>query len=102
MKGSQTIALVLAGSFAALAGCGGGGHSSSAPPTAELPPGQAPPKPTVVTTQGAPPTGQAVTEQVPVKPASDALATGWRYRFQMTAPPNDNFAITTREMYLFF
>src|SRR5688572_24423571 len=33
---------------------------------------------------------------------TDRLASGYLYRFDMTSPANDNFAITTREVYLYF
>lgn len=64
---------------AALAGCGGGAAVDTAP-------------------SAAPPAAPAA------PPASTAgqLASGWRYRFNMIAPANDNFAITTRELYLYF
>jgi hypothetical protein len=84
-----------------LAGCGGGTVSHS--PDAGVPPGASPTSNgTQINTPGAPPTGQAVSQPVPNKPPTDQLATGWRYRFDMISPGNDNSAITTREMYLFF
>jgi hypothetical protein len=33
---------------------------------------------------------------------TQALSTGWKYRFEMTAPANDKFAITDRDYYLYF
>ena len=30
------------------------------------------------------------------------LASGWRYRFDMISPQNDNFGVTTRELYMYF
>lgn len=62
----------------ALAGCGGGA-ANQAPVAAPAP--------------GAPPPSASTASQ---------LATGWKYRIDMVAPPNDNFAITTREVYLWF
>ena len=58
---------------AALSGCGGGAVDTA--------PSAAPPPPA---------------------PAAEKLATGWRYRFDMISPANDNFGVTTREVYLYF
>ena len=80
-----------------LGGCGG-----SAPPPSAAPPTDAVVPAAPTTAQGSPTSGQPVQHAVPTDQPSDALATGWRYRIEMTAPPNDNFAITTREFYLFF
>jgi len=33
---------------------------------------------------------------------TQALATGWKFRFEMTSPPNDKFAVTDRDFYLYF
>lgn len=64
------------------AGCGG---SAAPPPAASPAPGKTgSPSPTAGGT------------------AADRLGTGYRYRFNMTAPPNDNNAITEREVYLYF
>ena len=75
---SAVAASALAFSLA-LAGCGGGAVENA--PSAAVPaPAPAPPN------------------------AAEAakLSSGWKYRFDMIAPPNDNQAITTREMYLYF
>ena len=75
---------VLVALVVTLAGCGGGtvaqSPSAAAPPGAPVPAASASP------------------------PASNAgqLSSGWRYRFEMISPANDNFAITTRELYLYF
>lgn len=66
---------------AMIAGCSGGGTLDTTPPSA-APPGPA---------AGAPPAASV-----------EKLATGWKYRFDMVSPANDNDAITTREMYLYF
>jgi hypothetical protein len=81
-----------------LGGCGGGGaqHPSAEPPTDAV----VPAAPT--TSQGSPTTGQPLQHDVPTNQPGDPLATGWRYRIEMSAPPNDNFAITNRDFYLFF
>lgn len=93
------VAIVLALGVAAGMGCGGGAAQNppqAAPPTdAVSPPGDNP-------TAGAPPSGQALSEPVPTTAPTDPLATGWMYRFDMTAPANDNFAITDRDFYLYF
>ena len=48
-------------------------------------------------------------DQAPVAPAPDtrqtngtSMATGWKYRYDMISPPNSNFGVTTREVYLYF
>jgi hypothetical protein len=64
---------------AALAGCGGGGAVGEGP--AASPP---------------------AAPSAPPASAAAQLASGWRYRFTMVSPANDNFAITTRELYLYF
>ena len=63
-----------------LAGCGGGTLDTTPPPGAAPPQAQAP---------------------APAA-AAEKLSTGWKYRFDMVSPANDNDAITTREMYLYF
>jgi hypothetical protein len=79
------VVLVTALWLAILAGCGGG--------AAQAPPDAAP--------AGAP---ASLEEAEPPPPAASPgqLASSWRYRFDMIAPANDNFAITTREVYLYF
>jgi hypothetical protein len=72
------LALMLAST-----GCGGGG-ASNAPPASAPPPAGAP--------ASAGSTGNSAA----------SLNTGYRYRFNMIAPPNDNNAITEREVYLYF
>lgn len=90
------LGLGLAGAFA---GCGG--RATQNAPQAAPPSGAA--RPAVQGSgSGSPTTGQAVSETVPTAPPSDALATGWRYRIEMTSPPNDHFAITDRMFYLYF
>ncbi len=82
-----------------LAGCGGGAAQnppSAAPPTNTVAP------PTGTPTLGAPPSGQPLSDTVPTAAPSDPLATGWKYRIDMTAPQNDNFAITDRDFYVYF
>lgn len=69
-------ALVPALLAGALAGCGGGAVDSA--PSAAPPP--APPR----------------------AAEAEKLSSGWKYRFDMISPANDNQAITTREMYLYF
>jgi len=95
------IAFALAACVAA--GCGGGSaqHPPQAGPQTDAvrPPDNAP---APGTTPGAPPSGQALSEPVPTTMPTTELATGWRYRFDMTTPPNDNFAITDRNVYLYF
>ena len=91
--------LMLGCALFALAGCGGGGggtHTAAAPPTDAVVPAETSPA------EGSPTTGQPLQHAVPTAQPTDQLATGWRYRFEMIAPPNDNFAITNREFYLFF
>lgn len=75
------VALAVLGWTGTLTGCGGGSLAAS--------PDAAPP---------------AAPEAPPERPATSPgqLASGWRYRFDMIAPPNDNFAITTREVYVYF
>ena len=65
--------------IASLGGCGGGAAQ--------------------VSTEAAPPPAPAT---APPATAAQALASGWRYRFDMISPANDNFAVTTREVYLYF
>ena len=74
----------------ALAGCGGGAEQNppAAAPTAGAPADTTAPN--------------APAPALPAAPSTDRLATGYRYRFTMTAPPNDNSAVTTREVYLYF
>jgi hypothetical protein len=90
--------------LAAVAGCGGGSvntEPSAAPkPASTTPP---PPPPSVV------PGTEAQATQPPVAPAPQArvpdgtaLATGWKYRYDMISPANSNFGVTTREVYLYF
>jgi len=74
------------------AGCGGG--AAHHPPSATPKPASAP---------------VAQADQAPIAPApqprvpeGSALATGWKYRFDMISPPNTNFGVTTREVYLYF
>jgi hypothetical protein len=74
------IALAI-GAFA-LAGCGGGAAQNT--PAVE-------PPPPAETPTGAPSQNSAA-----------ELATGWRYRFEMTSPQNENFGVTTRELYMYF
>lgn len=90
---------VMAMFVAVLPGCGGGAAQH---PPAAAPPSNAVAPATNPSAPGSPPTGQPVSEIVPSKPPSDALATGWRYRFDMTAPPNDKFSITDRDFYVYF
>ena len=71
-----------------LAGCGGGTVNTSpsaAPPSSSSSDGS----PVDVTP---PPSG----------PPGQKLSSGWRYRFDMISPANDNFGVTTREVYLYF
>jgi hypothetical protein len=105
--------LVLGCAFVALvaAGCGGGTaqQTASASPPPPAPQGSAPqtatPQPTSkdpltpATTEpatGSEPTG------APSQTSAGELASGWRYRFDMTSPANDNFGVTTRELYMYF
>ena len=73
----------------ALAGCGGGAVDTA--PSAQVPP-------------ATPSSGGTELPGTPVAPQGegDKLATGWKYRFDMVSPANDNDAITTRELYLYF
>jgi hypothetical protein len=82
-----------------LAGCGGGAAQN---PPAGAPPSDAVAPATNPSAPGSPPTGQPLAETVPSTPPTDALATGWRYRFDMISPPNDKFAITDRDFYVYF
>lgn len=68
------VSLVALVVVVAASGCGSGGAQN--PPAAAPPPGSS---------QG-----------------TDRLASGFLYRFDMTSPANDNFAVTTREVYLYF
>jgi hypothetical protein len=80
------------------AGCGGGSTQHApqvAPSDAVTPPAQS-------SESGQPTTGQPNMEPVPTNAATDPLATGWLYRFDMTSPPNDNFAIRDRNFHVFF
>jgi hypothetical protein len=94
MKRALSALIVLA----VFAGCGGGPQQrpTAAPPTDAVVPANPPPA------KGSPPTGQALSEDVPTKLPTDQLATGWRYRFDMISPPNDKMAITDRDFYLYF
>jgi hypothetical protein len=84
---------LLIASLVAVAATGCGGGAAENPPATGAPPA-------VSTSTGG--------HTVPARPAEDAgqaaqsMATGWRYRFEMTNPPNDNFGVTTREVYLYF
>jgi hypothetical protein len=82
-----------------LAGCGGRANQN-APQAA--PPSNAARPDVQGSGKGTPPSGQPVAETVPTAPPSDPLATGWRYRIEMTSPPNDHFAVTDRMYYLYF
>ena len=98
MKRVLTVGCALL-ALATFGGCGGGGagtHTDATPPTDAVVPAETTPA------QGSPTTGQPLQHAVPTAQPSEQLATGWRYRFEMIAPPNDNFAITNREFYLFF
>ncbi len=104
--------LVLGGaiSVTALTGCGGG----TAQQTADASPPPAPPP--AGSPQGAPqPTSKDPLVPAPVEPSTAStptgapsqtsaseLATGWRYRFDMTSPQHENFGVTTRELYMYF
>lgn len=72
-----------------LAGCGGGA-SDTAPSAAVPPPSSG--GTTLPGTEIGAPTGEP----------NEKLATGWKYRFDMVSPANENDAITTRELYLYF
>ena len=52
-------------------------------------------------TPDAAPDGQG-SEDTLVAPDPSKLGSGYRYRFQLNSPSNDNFAITEREVYLYF
>lgn len=84
--------LVLLAVLGSAAGCGGGTVNTAPAVTAKTPP--PPPEPAA---------------QPPMAPAPNTrptdgttMATGWKYRFDMISPPNQNFGITTREVYLYF
>ena len=76
-----------------VAGCGGG-STNAAPNPAPKPASSGP---------------VAQSDQAPIAPApqarvpeGSALATGWKYRYDMISPANSNFGVTTREVYLYF
>ena len=105
--GLAVVATLLGG---ALAGCGG----SVAPPETAPPPGPAgapasgptgAPPPGAVP-PGAPPpgTGGAVPgdPRLTSQPADGLLSTGWRYRFDLVSPANENNAIRERAVDLYF
>jgi len=76
------------------AGCGGGGgRVNTAPASTPTTPAEPPPP----------------VAQPPVAPAPQTvptddrlLSTGWKYRFDMISPPNSNFGVTNRRVYLYF
>jgi len=68
-----------------LAGCGGGAHEVETTPPPAAAAAQTPDTTGVVTGR-----------------AAEQIGTGYRYRFRMIAPANDNNAITEREVYLWF
>jgi len=83
------VILTLVAVFGSTAGCGGGAANQA---------------PAVV-----PRSAHETSAQAPVAPAPEArapvggtLATGWKYRFDMISPANQNFGVTTREVYLYF
>jgi hypothetical protein len=102
MKRDVAVACALVAmtvSIAVLGGCGGGAAQhppAAAPPSSAVAPATNPSAP------GSPSTGQSVSEPVNSQAPSDPLATGWRYRFDMTAPPNDKNSITDRDFYVYF
>src|SRR5262245_36110870 len=78
-----TLAVAAALLLPAVTGCGGGTVNTS--------PATTPPA--------------ASSDEVPNAPApppGQKLSSGWRYRFDMISPANDNFGVTTREVYLYF
>lgn len=84
--------------MAMFGGCGGGAAQN--PPAAA--PTDAVTKSAAEPAAGSPTTGTPLSDTVPTKPPSDALATGWKYRFDMISPPNDKFSITDRDFYVYF
>ena len=98
-RGAATRLVAMAILVGVLAGCGGGAAQN--PPTAEPVTDSVSPPPSAPTL-GAPPTGQPLSDTVPTAAPTDPLATGWKYRFEMTAPPNDKFAITDRNFHVYF
>lgn len=105
--------LVLGGALLAgtVAGCGGGA-SQQQPAASPPPPGAQGGSPQTATPQPTskdpltPATTEPVSETAPTGAPSQSsaaeLASGWRYRFDMTSPANDNFGVTTRELYMYF
>jgi hypothetical protein len=92
----------------AATGCGGGASQQSpsgAPPAAGSPPNGSQPLPTSKDPiQPAPtlPTGDSTPTGAPSSNSAAELSSGWRYRFDMISPSNENFGVTTRELYMYF
>ena len=74
-------------------GCGGGGEApATTPDNPAAIPGSASGEAPAATPEGG----------IAPAPGAGGPSTGYTYRFRMTSPANDNFAITEREVYLWF
>jgi len=72
----------------AILGLGGARHARAAEPKAPEP--------------AAPDTGEVAPGDTSADATTESLASGWKYRFDMTAPQNEKFGVTDRNFYLYF